>query len=109
MAKTFLVAAVSVILALGAASAHADEKKFLDIEPLSSHELSAEKGEGLGGASQAAADDPSRRRGPSLRNSVEGGQSTATLNSGQSGQINTTALSASNDLVSITNIAGGGS
>ena len=106
MAKTFLVAAVSAILALGAALALADEKKFLDVEPLSSHELSTEKGEGLGGGST---DDPLRRRGPSVRNSIDGGQSTATLNSGQSRQINSTALSASNDLVSITNIAGGGS
>lgn len=109
MAKTFLVAALSVILSLGAAPALADEKKFLGIEPLSIHELSVEKGEGLGGESQAAADDPTRRRGASLRSSVEGGQGTATLNSGQSSQINTSALSASNDLVSITNIAGGGS
>lgn len=109
MAKTLLVATASAILALGAASVVADENKFLDIEPLSSNELSAETGDSVDGGSQAATDDPLRKRGPSVRNSVGSGQSTVSLNSGQTSQINSSALSATNDMVSISNIARGGS
>lgn len=106
MVKPFLAMAVSALLAVGATAALAGEKKLLEIEPLSSDELSSETGEGLDGDFQAAADDPLRRRRPNVRTAVGGGQNTVTLNSGQTGQINSTSLTAANDLVSIRNVAG---
>lgn len=102
-----LAMAVSAFLAVGATAALADENKLLNIEPLSSDELLAEKGEGLGGGLQTAVDDPLRRRGTNFRIAIEGGQNTVALNSGQAGQINSTSLRAVNNLVNISNIAGG--
>lgn len=108
MAKPFLAMALGAFLIVGATAALADGNKLLDIEPLSSDELSAEKGEGLEGNFQAAADDPLRRRRSTVTNAAAaGGQNAVSINSGQTRQINSTSLGAVNDLVSITNIAGG--
>ena len=104
----FLVTAVGAFLAVSAAPALADENKLLNIEPLSGDELLAEKGEGLDGGLQVADDDPLRRRTPGVSIAIEGGQNIVTLNSGQAGQVNSTSLRAVNDLVNISNIAGGG-
>ena len=106
LANPFLVTAVGAFLAVSAAPALADENKLLNIEPLSSAELLAEKGENLGGALQTADGDPLRRRRPGVRIAIEGGQNNATMRSGQAGQINSTSLTATNDLVSIRNVAG---
>jgi hypothetical protein len=107
MAKPFLAMVLGAFLIVGATAALADGNKLLDIEPLSSDELSAEKGQGLEGNFQAAADDPLRRRRSTITNATAGGQNAVSINSGQTRQINSTSLGAVNDLVSITNIAGG--
>lgn len=107
LVTAFLVTAVGTFLAVGATAALAEEKKFLEIEPLSSDELLAEKGEGLDGGVQATGDDPLRRRRPGVATVVASGQSTVNLNSRRNDQINSTSLSAVNDLVNISNIAGG--
>lgn len=104
----FLVTGVAAFLAVSAAPALADEDKLLNIEPLSSDELLAEKGEGLDGNFETASDDPLRRRRPGVGTAVANGQSTVTLNSRQNEQINSTTLRAVNDLVNISNVAGGG-
>ncbi len=106
MAKAFLIAALCAFLGMGAATALADEKKLLVIEPVSSDELSSEKGEGLGGQVQGAYDDALRRRGAEARTAVEGVQNIVTLNSRQTGQVNSTSLRAVNDAVGIRNLAG---
>jgi len=107
LVTAFLVTAVGTFLAVGATAALAEEKKFLEIEPLSSDELFAEKGEGLDGGVQATGDDPLRRRRPGVATVVASGRSTVNLNSRRNDQINSTSLSAVNDLVNISNIAGG--
>ena len=107
MAKAFLIAAVCAFLGMGAATALAGEKKLLVIEPVSSDELSSEKGEGLGGQVQGAYDDALRRRGADARTAVEGVQNIVTLNSRQTGQVNNASLRAVNDGVGIRNLAGG--
>ena len=106
MAKAFLIAALCAFLGMGPATALADEKKLLVIEPVSSDELSSEKGEGLGGQVQGAYDDALRRRGADSRTAIEGVQNVVTLNSRQTGQVNSTSLRAVNDVVGIRNVAG---
>jgi hypothetical protein len=108
MAKVILATAVGALLAVGSVAALAEEKNLLDIEPLSSDELFAEKGENLGGGAQAGTDDPLRRRSVAVgAAAASGGQGNTTLiGSRSSGQTNSTSLSATNDLVSIRNIAG---
>lgn len=106
LAISFLAMAVSAFLTVGATAALADEKKLLDIEPLSSDELLAEKGGSLEGGFQTSVDDPRRRRGTNIRITIEGGQNAVALSSGQAAQTNSTSLRAANNVVNITNIAG---
>lgn len=106
LAKPVLAMAVSAFLTVGATAALADEKKLLDIEPLSSDELLAEKGGSLEGGLQTSVDDPRRRRGTNIGIAIEGGRNAVALSSGQAGQTNSTSLRAANNVVNITNIAG---
>ena len=112
MIKSFLAVglatAVSAFLAVSATGALADEAGLLNTEPVSSDELLAEKGEGLDEGLLTAGGDPLRRRIPGVGVAIEGGQNTITVSSGQTGQFNSSSLNAVNDLVSISNIAGGG-
>lgn len=108
MAKVILAAAIGAILAASSAVALAEEQKLLDIEPLSSDELLAEKGENLDIELQAGADEPRRRRATAISGAVatSGQGNTVLVRSRSSGQINSSSLNATNNLTSISNIAG---
>lgn len=101
---SLLVATAGVGLALGAAPGLADG--LLNIEPVSSDELLAEKGEGLDGGLLVSGGDPLRRRIPGGGITVEGNQNTVAIGSGSSSQFNSSSLNALNDLVNISNVAG---
>lgn len=108
MAKVILAAAIGAMVAVGSAVALAEEKNLLDIEPLSSDELLAEKGEILDSELQVGADEPRRRRATAISGAVaaSGQGNTVLVRSRSSGQINNNSLNATNNLTSISNIAG---
>lgn len=101
-----LAMAVGAFLALGTTAVLADENMLLEIEPISSAELSSATGGGLGAGVQGLGDDLLRRRAAKVNLSVDGGQKTGTSTVRQTRQISSTSLGAVNDLVSISNLAG---
>ncbi len=101
-----LAMAVSAFLAFGATAVLADGNMLLEIEPISSAELSSATGGGLGADVQGVGDELLRRRATKLNLAVDGGQKTGTSTVRQTGQISSTSLGAVNDLVSISNFAG---
>lgn len=101
-----LAMAVGAFLALGTTAVLADENMLLEIEPISSAELSSATGGGLGAGVQGLGDDLLRRRATKVNLSVDGGQKTGTSTVRQTRQISSTSLGAVNDLVSISNLAG---